>query len=81
MLFPTVAFAVFFLAAFTVNWLLRPHFLVWRATMIAFSLYFYGWVDLRFVFVLVGSATVNWALAFAAHRVCLLYTSPSPRDS
>jgi D-alanyl-lipoteichoic acid acyltransferase DltB (MBOAT superfamily) len=68
MLFPTVAFAVFFLAAFTVNWLLRPHFLLWRATMIAFSLYFYGWVDLRFVFVLVGSATVNWALAFAAHR-------------
>jgi D-alanyl-lipoteichoic acid acyltransferase DltB (MBOAT superfamily) len=68
MLFPTVAFAVFFLAAFTVNWLLRPHFLVWRATMIAFSLYFYGWIDLRFVYVLAGSAAVNWALASAASR-------------
>jgi len=68
MLFPTVAFAVFFLAAFTANWLLRPHFLVWRATMVAFSLYFYGWVDVRFVFVLVGSAALNWALALAAHR-------------
>jgi D-alanyl-lipoteichoic acid acyltransferase DltB (MBOAT superfamily) len=68
MLFPTVAFAVFFVAAFTANWLLRPHFLVWRATMVAFSLYFYGWVDIRFVFVLVGSATLNWALALAAHR-------------
>ncbi len=68
MLFPTVAFAVFFLAAFTVNWLLRPHLLVWRATMVAFSLYFYGWVDVRFVLILVGSATVNWALALAARR-------------
>ena len=68
MLFPTVAFAVFFLAAFTANWLLRPHFLVWRATLIAFSLYFYGWVDVRFVLILVASATVNWALALAIRR-------------
>jgi len=68
MLFPTVAFAVFFLTAFTVNWLLRPHFLVWQATMIALSLYFYGWVDLRFVFILVASAVVNWALALATRR-------------
>src|SRR5215471_3787802 len=71
MLFPTVAFAVFFLAAFTVNWLLRPHFLVWRATMVAFSLYFYGWIDVRFVLILVGSATVNWALALATRRAML----------
>jgi D-alanyl-lipoteichoic acid acyltransferase DltB (MBOAT superfamily) len=68
MLFPTVAFAVFFIAAFTVNWLLRPHYLVWRATMVAFSLYFCGWVDLRFVLVVVGSAVVNGALAAAIHR-------------
>jgi alginate O-acetyltransferase complex protein AlgI len=68
MLFPTVAFAVFFLTAFAANWLLRPHFLVWRATMIALSLYFYGWVDVRFVFVLVASAAVNSALAVAVRR-------------
>ncbi len=68
MLFPTVAFAVFFIGAFTVNWLLRPHYLVWRATMTVVSLYFCGWVDLRFVFVVVGSAVVNGALATAAHR-------------
>ena len=66
--FPTVAFAVFFVAAFTANWLLRPHYLVWRATMIVFSLYFCGWVDLRFVLVVVGSAAVNGTLAAAAHR-------------
>lgn len=68
MLFPTVAFAVFFIAAFTVNWLLRPHFLAWRATMIAVSLYFCGWVDLRFVLVVLGSAALNGALAVAARR-------------
>lgn len=68
MLFPTVAFAVFFIAAFTVNWLLRPHHLVWRATMVAFSLYFCGWVDLRFVLVVVASAAVNAALATMARQ-------------
>ena len=68
MQFPTVAYAVFFLAAFTVNWLLRPHHLVWRATMIAFSLYFCGWIDVRFVLVAVGMAVANAVLASAAHR-------------
>ena len=45
--FPTAAFAVFFLAAFTLNWLLRPA----RATVAgdeeAVSLYFCAWVDVR----------------------------------
>jgi D-alanyl-lipoteichoic acid acyltransferase DltB (MBOAT superfamily) len=68
MLFPTAAFAVFFVAAFTASWLLRPHFLVWRATMVAFSLYFYGYVDVRFAVILVASATVNWALGLAIAR-------------
>lgn len=68
MLFPTVAFAIFFLAAFTANWLLRPHHLIWRATMIAFSLYFCGWVDVRFVLVVVAAAVVNGAAAFAARQ-------------
>jgi len=68
MQFPTVAYAVFFVAAFTVNWLLRPYHLVWRATMVAFSLYFCGWVDVRFAMVAVGMAVVNAGLASAAHR-------------
>jgi D-alanyl-lipoteichoic acid acyltransferase DltB (MBOAT superfamily) len=68
MQFPTVAYAVFFIAAFTVNWLLRPYHLVWRATMVAFSLYFCGWVDVRFAVVAVGMAVVNAGLASAAHR-------------
>ena len=66
--FPTAAFAVFFVAAFTVNWLLRPHPLVWRATMVAVSLYFCAWVDVRFALVVVGAALVNGALAAGAAR-------------
>lgn len=66
--FPTAAFAVFFLAAFTLNWLLRPHALLWRATMVAVSLYFCAWVDVRFALLIVGSAVVNGVLATAAAR-------------
>jgi alginate O-acetyltransferase complex protein AlgI len=68
MQFPTVAFAIFFLAAFVANWLLRPHPLVWRATMIAFSLYFCAWADVRFALVVLGVAVLGWAAAVAAHR-------------
>jgi alginate O-acetyltransferase complex protein AlgI len=66
--FPTAVFAVFFLAAFTLNWLLRPHALLWRATMVAVSLYFCAWVDVRFALLIVGSAVVNGVLATAAAR-------------
>jgi alginate O-acetyltransferase complex protein AlgI len=68
MQFPTVAFAVFFLAAFTVNWLLRPHALLWRATMLAFSLYVVGWLDIRAALVVVAAGVVTSALAVGAHR-------------
>ena len=62
MLFPTVAFAVFFVVAFTVSWLLRPTYRVWLWVMTALSLVFYGWTDARFVALLVGSIVANWAL-------------------
>jgi D-alanyl-lipoteichoic acid acyltransferase DltB (MBOAT superfamily) len=65
MLFPTVAFAVFFVVVFTANWLLRPYHTVWRVFMIAASFYFYCYWDWRFGFLLGGSAIVNWALGRA----------------
>jgi alginate O-acetyltransferase complex protein AlgI len=68
MQFPTVAFAVFFIAAFTMNWLLRPFPLAWRATMVAASLYFCGWIDIRLALVVVAAAVVNALLANAAHE-------------
>src|SRR5690606_28105319 len=77
MLFPTVAFAVFFVAAFTANWLLRPHHLMWRATMVAFSLYFCGWVDVRFALLVVAMAAVNSAAADRARRA-MPAGSPTP---
>jgi D-alanyl-lipoteichoic acid acyltransferase DltB (MBOAT superfamily) len=75
--FPTAAFAVFFLAAFTLNWLLRPHELLWRATMVAVSLYFCAWVDVRFALLIVGSAVVNGVLATAAAGA-LDFGEPTP---
>ena len=75
--FPTAAFAVFFLAAFTLNWLLRPHGLLWRATMVAVSLYFCAWVDVRFALLIVGSAVVNGVVATAAARA-LQFGEPTP---
>ncbi|MEM7338645.1 MAG: MBOAT family O-acyltransferase [Actinomycetota bacterium] len=65
MLFPTVAFACFFCVAFLANWLLRPAFTTWRVTMIALSLFFYGWWDPRFV-ALLGASIVGNHLAAAA---------------
>jgi D-alanyl-lipoteichoic acid acyltransferase DltB (MBOAT superfamily) len=67
-LFPTVAFAVFFLVAFLANWLLRPTRRLWLLVMTALSLVFYGWADARFVLLLVGSIVVNWAFGQAIGR-------------
>ncbi len=75
--FPTAAFAVFFVAAFTLNWLLRPHELLWRATMVAVSLYFCAWVDVRFALLIVASAVVNGLVATAAARA-LDFGDPTP---
>ena len=68
MLFPTVAFAVFFVVAFTTSWLLRPTYRTWLWVMTALSLVFYGWTDARFVWLLVGSIVANWALGEAVFR-------------
>ncbi|HET6663031.1 MAG TPA: hypothetical protein VFG94_02180, partial [Acidimicrobiales bacterium] len=68
MLFPTVAFAVFFGVAFLVNWLLRPTVRAWLVAMTALSLVFYGWTDARFVWLLVASAVANWAFGVATAR-------------
>jgi len=67
-LFPTVTFAVFFLIAFTVSWLLRPTYRVWLWVMTALSLGFYGYSDARFVWLLAGSIVANWAFGAAAFR-------------
>ena len=60
MLFPTVAFAVFFVVVFTANWVLRPHERPWRLFMFGASLYFYAYWDVRFVGLILFSIVANW---------------------
>jgi D-alanyl-lipoteichoic acid acyltransferase DltB (MBOAT superfamily) len=67
-LFPTVAFAVFFVVAFTASWLLRPTYRVWLWVMTGLSFVFYGWADARFVWLLAGSIVVNWAFGLGVRR-------------
>ena len=68
MLFPTVAFAVFFVLAFTVSWLLRPTYRLWLWVMTVLSFVFYGWADARFVWLLAASIIVSWGFGEAIHR-------------
>ena len=60
MLFPTLAFGLFFVAVYVLNWLTRPHPLVWRVTILGASLFFYAWWNWRFVFLLVWAVVSNW---------------------
>ncbi len=68
MLFPTVTFAVFFLAVLPLSWLLMPKPEWWRPFMIVASFVFYGWWDWHYAFLLAGSAIGNQLLAVAIHR-------------
>jgi alginate O-acetyltransferase complex protein AlgI len=63
-LFPTAAFALFFVVAFVANWLLRPHHSEWRLVMTGLSLFFYGYWDARFVWLLVASIAGNWVAGY-----------------
>tara|TARA_B100000902_G_scaffold57882_1_gene64913 strand:- start:1213 stop:2601 length:1389 start_codon:yes stop_codon:yes gene_type:complete len=60
MLFPTLAFGLFFLVVFLLNWLTRPHELIWKIAMFGASLFFYGWWNWRFVFLLMWAISSNW---------------------
>jgi alginate O-acetyltransferase complex protein AlgI len=65
MLFPTVVFAVFFVGAFTLNWMLRPFHTPWRLAMIGASFVFYGWWNPRFVLLIAASIVLNWLFGHA----------------
>jgi alginate O-acetyltransferase complex protein AlgI len=67
-LFPTVPFAVFFLVAFAVSWLLRPTYRVWLWVMTAFSLWFYGYSEAGFVWLLVATIAISWGFGQAIWR-------------
>ena len=73
MSFPTIEFAAFFLIVFVLSWALMPHPSAWRPFILAASYFFYGWVDWRWVLLLVASSVVN---TFAAQVIA---RSPSQR--
>jgi hypothetical protein len=68
MLFPTVAFAIFFTVVLALNWLLMPRPVVWRLFIIGASWAFYGWWDARFVALLAGSTLGNYLFGIAIWR-------------
>jgi alginate O-acetyltransferase complex protein AlgI len=72
--FPTIEFAVFFVAVFILSWALMPHPRAWRPFILVASYVFYGWVDWRWVLLLVSSSVVNTVAA----RV-IAQSSSSPR--
>ncbi len=80
MLFPTVAFAVFFVIAFTVSWLLRPTYKAWLWVMTVLSFVFYGWTDARFVWLLAASIVVNWGFGELVRRSLAADRQPTSRS-
>src|SRR5215203_375211 len=64
--FPTIEFAAFFVVVFILSWLLMPHPRAWRPFILVASYVFYGWVDWRWVLLLVASSVVN---TFAARVI------------
>ena len=66
MSFPTIEFAAFFVIVFVLSWALMPHPGRWRPFILVASYCFYGWVDWRWVLLLVASSIVN---TFAAQVI------------
>jgi D-alanyl-lipoteichoic acid acyltransferase DltB (MBOAT superfamily) len=64
--FPTIEFAAFFVVVFILSWALMPHPKAWRPFILVASYAFYGWVDWRWVLLLIASSVVN---TFAAQVI------------
>jgi alginate O-acetyltransferase complex protein AlgI len=58
-IFPTIEFAAFFVVVFVLSWALMPHPRAWRPFIVVASYIFYGWVDWRWVLLLMASTLVN----------------------
>lgn len=65
MLFPTLQFALFFVAVFAAAWALKAHGVARKAMLLAASYVFYGYWDWRFLFLLAGSSAFNYAAGLA----------------
>jgi alginate O-acetyltransferase complex protein AlgI len=72
--FPTIEFAAFFVVVFVLSWALMPHPSAWRPFILAASYFFYGWVDWRWVLLLMASSVVNTVAAQVIARTPSLVT-------
>jgi alginate O-acetyltransferase complex protein AlgI len=61
--FPTIEFAAFFVVVFVLSWAFMPHPRLWRPFILVASYVFYGWIDWRWVLLLVSSTLVNTVAA------------------
>jgi alginate O-acetyltransferase complex protein AlgI len=68
MLFPTFAFALFFLVVYAGHWTLRDRPRAWKPFMLAASYVFYGYWDWRFLGLIAGSSVLNHLVAVAMAR-------------
>ena len=63
MLFPTMAFAIFFLAVYAIAWSLERENGRRKLFLLLASWVFYGWWDWRFLLLLSFSAVIDYAMA------------------
>jgi D-alanyl-lipoteichoic acid acyltransferase DltB (MBOAT superfamily) len=68
LIFPTIEFAIFFAIVLTASWLLMPNPKYWKPFMLAASLFFYGFVDARWVLLLLFSIVANQVAATLISR-------------
>ncbi len=68
MLFPSVTFALFFVAVYIAHILLETKPRWWKLAMLAASAVFYGWWDWRFCGLIAASIGINWLLGAAVER-------------
>jgi len=75
-LFPTYTFAIFFVLVLGVAWRLRSRITAWKIFMLAASLVFYGWWDVRFVALLGVSVLFTTVMGMLVGRA---QTAPGRR--
>ena len=68
MLFPTIEFLIFFLAVFSVTWLLNSRNALKKSFLLAASYFFYACWNWRFVFLLLFSAVLNYVAGLVIGR-------------
>ena len=68
MLFNSVPFLLFFVAVFALYWSLGRSARMQNVLLLLAGSFFYGWADPRFLFLLLASAAVNYALGIAIER-------------